>query len=185
MGPGDPSTGISVPRGGPGAQPSDALFRASGQAPLRVRTPGIHGWPAEPCAVRRWRHMAIPSRGVKTGKCGPRTPLGAPTLSWTQAVTQASPRAEKTFGSPYLPRKPHRSSPTGVGRSRAGDGDPGAPFNEPSKHRLGRAGQALEPGAGYREWETNAPNGDPGAWPPSHRNTGAKTLSLLAPRPCG
>ena len=62
---------------------------------------------------------------------------------------------------------------------------PGAPANEPSKHGLGRAGQALEPGAGYRGWETNAPNGDPGAWPPSNRKTGCEdsfSVCSKAPR---
>ena len=63
--------------------------------------PGSRDGRREPCAVRLQRHAAIPSRGVKTGKWGPRTLLRAPSLSWTQAVTQASPRAEKTFGSPY------------------------------------------------------------------------------------
>lgn len=46
VGLGEPSLGIAVPLGGPGAQPSAALFRVSGQAPLRGTTPGIQGRPA-------------------------------------------------------------------------------------------------------------------------------------------
>ena len=78
--------------GGPGAQLSAAFFRASGQAPLRERTPGIHERPGDPCAVRRRRHTATPSRGGKTGKCGPRTPRGTPSLSWPPAEPQATGR---------------------------------------------------------------------------------------------
>ena len=36
-------------------------------------------------------------RGGKTRKCGPRTPRGAPSLSWARAV----PQADETFGSPH------------------------------------------------------------------------------------
>lgn len=43
---GDPSLGIAVPLGGPGAQPSAALFRVSGQAPLQGTMPGIQGRPS-------------------------------------------------------------------------------------------------------------------------------------------
>ena len=44
---GEPSLGIAVPLGGSGAQPSAALFRVSGQAPLRGKTPRIQGRPTE------------------------------------------------------------------------------------------------------------------------------------------
>lgn len=51
----------------------------------------------EPCNVCRRRHMAIITRGGKTGKCGSRIPRGAPLLSLPRAV----PQADETFGSPH------------------------------------------------------------------------------------
>lgn len=56
VGLGEPSLGIAVPLGGPGAQPSAALFRVSGHAPLRGRRPGSRDGRREPCAFRRRRH---------------------------------------------------------------------------------------------------------------------------------
>ena len=98
--PGDPSPGIAVPRGGPAAQPSDALFRASGQAPLRGWTPGIQGWPAR--TMRRppsetYGHSQ-PRR--ENRKMWPQDNVQGTITFRPQSVPQAAPRSEETFGSP-------------------------------------------------------------------------------------
>ena len=146
----------------------------------------------EPCAVRRQTHGHSQPRRENRKMWPQDTARGTNTLldaSGNPSVPAGGENVriavELLDTRPYSPRKPHCSSPAGAGRVQGWRRGPGAPANEPSRHGLGRAGQALEPGARYRGWETNAPNVDPGAWPPSHRNPGAKTLSLLAPRPRG
>ena len=136
VGPGDPSTGISVPRGGPGAQPSDALLSVSGQAPLRVRTPGIRGWPAG--TLRRppteTRGHSQPRR--ENRKLGPQD-----TVPGTITLLDASGNPGVPAGGenvriavqlvetrPYSPRKPHREEQDA---SRAGDGAQAPPPTSP------------------------------------------------------
>ena len=135
--------------GGPGAQLSAAFFRASGQAPLRERTPGIHERPGDPCAVRR--HTATPSRGGKTGKCGPRTPRGTPSLSWPPAEPQATGRNLRyrhpaSRDSPFSPRKPDVQVQREQDASRPGDGAQAPPpTSPPSTYSYGLAKpQSLE-----------------------------------------
>ena len=96
---GDPSLGIAVPLGGPGAQPKDALFCMSVQAPLRGRTPGIQGRPA-----RSLRRPPTETHGYsqprRETKMWTQDTARGTLLSWLRAVHQAAPRAEETLGSP-------------------------------------------------------------------------------------
>ena len=56
-----------------------------------------------------------------------------------------------------------------AGRVQARRRGPGAPATRPTS-----TGQAPEPRAGVLRGETKALNGDPGAWPASHRRSGAE-----------
>ena len=145
VGPGDASPGMAVPRGGPGAQPSTALFRASGQAPLRGKTAGGNPAPSADGETRPLPAEAGKPENVAPGhRAGHVTFLAASRTPGGENVRIAVQLLETR---PVLAMKPARLSSAGAGRVQARIRGPGAPANEPSEHELGRAGQAPESGA--------------------------------------
>ena len=138
-------TRARVPRCRPGAQASATLFREFGTSPLQGRGPGSRDGRRELSAVRRRRHKATPSRDGKTGQCGPRTLLGARSLSvagYSPSGTRGQRKLPDRSPAPRdMARLHHASLSAQVKREQD------APGNEPSKQGLRRVGQAPEPRA--------------------------------------
>ena len=99
VGPGDPSTGISVPRGGPGAQPSDAFPRVRpGPTPCGdARDPGMAGGILRRPPMETHGHYQ-PRR--ENRKMWPQDNVQGTITFRPQSVPQAAARSEETFGSP-------------------------------------------------------------------------------------
>lgn len=149
MAQGDPSPVIAVPAGRAVQRRFVPRLRQGPTPGEDARDSGTAGGNPAPSPDGDTRLLR---RGGKTRKCGPRTPRGAPSLSWPRAV----PQADETFGSPHSfwihgpssPRKPKRSTLAGAGRVQVRRRGPTALANEPCEHGFGQAVQDPEPGAG-------------------------------------
>ena len=99
------------------------------------------------------------------------------TFTHSRAIAQAVPTGRGNIPNapqlletrPFLATQDYTFKSSEQDASRPGDGAPARPATRPTS-----TGQAPEPRAGVLRGETKALNGDPGAWPASHRRSGAE-----------
>ena len=175
-------SGSSYPASRPwcGPEPQAARPRARGQ---RCCGDGRAGSTAPPCSARSARDSGTADGDTRplpaeTGKLDNVAPGHRPghVHSHSRAIAQAVPTGRGNIPNalqlletrPVLATQDYTFKSSEEDASRPGDGDPARPATRPTS-----TGQAPEPRAGVLRGETKALNGDPGAWPASHRRSGA------------
>ena len=176
-------SGSSYPASRPwcGPEPQAARPRARGQ---RCCGDGRAGSTAPPCSERSARDSGTADGDTRplpaeTGKLDNVAPGHRPghVHSHSRAIAQAVPTGRGNIPNapqlletrPFLATQDYTFKSSEQDASRPGDGAPARPATRPTS-----TGQAPEPRAGVLRGETKALNGDPGAWPASHRRSGAE-----------